>query len=127
MKCVGACLAERVGEAFAVLAQDGDEAVVLQEQEQEQVPAASSSHSSSSISVSTTPDAVLMGISRIWVSKQFRKKGLARTLLDCARGNFMYGLTVEKRQTAFSQPTESGGKLARRYFGCEAGWHVYME
>jgi N-acetyltransferase len=70
---------------------------------------------------------VLMGISRIWVSKQFRKKGLARTLLDCARGNFMYGLTVEKRQTAFSQPTESGGKLARRYFGCEAGWHVYME
>ena len=141
-KCVGACLAERVCEAYAVLAQDRDrdkadkdkekeKADSLQEQEQEQeqkqVPAASSPHSSSSISVSTTPAAALLGISRIWVSKQFRKKGLARTLLDCARGHFTYGLTVDKRQVAFSQPTESGGKLARRYFGCEAGWLVYME
>lgn len=125
-KCVGACLAERVCEAYAVLAQDKDKADELQEQEQEQVPSASSSHSSS-ISVSTTPAAVLLGISRIWVSKQFRKKGLARTLLDCARANFTYGLTVDKRQIAFSQPTESGGRLARRYFGCEAGWLVYME
>lgn len=134
-KCVGACLAERVCEAYAVLAQDRgrdkadkdkDKADKLQEQEQKQVPAASSSHSSS-ISVSTTPAAALLGISRIWVSSQFRNKGLARTLLDCARGHFAYGLTVDKRQTAFSQPTESGGKLARRYFGCEAGWLVYME
>ncbi|KAF3004789.1 N-acetyltransferase O1 (Establishment of cohesion protein 1) [Curvularia kusanoi] len=122
LKCVGACLAERIEEAYPVLAQDEAE-TKTSEQEQSLVR---ESHSSS-ISVGTTASPVFLGISRIWVSNQFRKQGLARTLLDCARSNFMYGLTVEKRQMAFSQPTESGGKLARRYFGCEAGWHVYMD
>lgn len=106
-KCVGACLAERIHEAHAVLAHD----------------------KASSICVSRTAaaDKVLLGISRIWVSSRFRKQGLARRLLDCTRSDFMYGLTVDKHLTAFSQPTESGGKLARRYFGSEAGWHVYMD
>lgn len=117
-KCVAACLAERIREAFPVLAQDQGA------EQQTQLPNESQS---SSISVSTTADTVLLGISRIWVSNQFRKQGLARRLLDCTRSGFMYGLTVEKRLTAFSQPTESGGKLARKYFGSEAGWHVYMD
>lgn len=117
-KCVAACLAERIQEAFTVLAQD----------EASEKPAQTVAESqSSSISVSTTVDAVLLGISRIWVSNQFRKQGLARKLLDSIRSDFMYGLTVEKHLTAFSQPTESGGKLARKYFGCEAGWHVYID
>jgi N-acetyltransferase len=117
-KCVAACLAERIQEAFTVLAQD----------EASEKPARTVAESqSSSISVSTTADAVLLGISRIWVSNQFRKQGLARRLLDSTRSDFMYGLTVEKHLTAFSQPTESGGKLARKYFGCEAGWHVYID
>lgn len=150
-KCVGACLAERITEAFAVLGQEKvseqdrafeqdqtsrqDEAAEKDKQQpqqrqqpqQQQQPQPLPESHSSSISVSTTADAVLLGISRIWVSNQFRKQGLARRLLDVARDNFMYGLTVEKRLTAFSQPTESGGKLARRYFGCEDGWHVYMD
>jgi len=117
-KCVAACLAERIQEAFTVLAQD------QAAEQQTQTPGESQS---SSISVSTTAHTVLLGISRIWVSNQSRKQGLARRLLDCARSDFMYGLTVEKRLTAFSQPTESGGKLARRYFGSEVGWHVYMD
>ncbi|KAF9701049.1 hypothetical protein EKO04_000731 [Ascochyta lentis] len=117
-KCVAACLAERIQEAYTVLAQD----------KESQQPAQTAAETrSSSISVSTTADIVLLGISRIWVSAQFRKQGLARRLLDCTRNDFMYGLKIEKRLTAFSQPTESGGKLARKYFGCEAGWHVYME
>ena len=119
-KCVAACLAERIQEAYTVLEQDK----ASEQQAQTQTLAASQS---SSISVSTTADPVLLGISRIWVSNQFRKQGLARRLLDSTRSDFMYGLTVEKRLTAFSQPTESGGKLARKYFGCEAGWHVYMD
>ncbi|KAH6637722.1 sister chromatid cohesion acetyltransferas-like protein Eco1 [Boeremia exigua] len=160
-KCVAACLAESIREAFTVLAQgdvsgaasgntsgnasgnasgtasgnasgtasgnasgtasgnaSGNASATASEQQPSQ---------SSSISVSTAADTVLLGISRIWVSSQFRKQGLARRLLDVARGDFTYGLTVDKRLTAFSQPTESGGKLARSYFGCEAGWHVYMD
>ncbi|KAF3047482.1 N-acetyltransferase O1 (Establishment of cohesion protein 1) [Didymella heteroderae] len=117
-KCVAACLAERIQEAYTVLAQD------KASEEPAQTLAGSQS---SSISISTTADKVLLGFSRIWVSSQFRKQGLARRLLDCTRSDFMYGLTVDKRLTAFSQPTESGGKLARKYFGSEAGWHVYMD
>ena len=117
-KCVAACLAERIQEAYTVLAQD-------ETSEQPTQPLADSQ--SSSISVSTTAVTVLLGISRIWVSNQFRKQGLARRLLDSTRSDFMYGLTVEKHLIAFSQPTESGGKLARKYFGREAGWHVYID
>lgn len=117
-KCVAACLAERIEEAYTVLAQD---------KAPEQATQTLAGSQSSSVSVSTKADTVLLGISRIWVSNQFRKQGLARRLLDSARSDFMYGLTVEKHLTAFSQPTESGGKLARKYFGCEDGWHVYID
>ncbi|KAF2630100.1 hypothetical protein BU25DRAFT_456506 [Macroventuria anomochaeta] len=117
-KCVAACLAERIEEAYTVLGQ---------EKASEQPTQNLAESQSSSISVSATAERVFLGISRIWVSNQFRKRGLARRLLDSTRSDFMYGLTVEKHLTAFSQPTESGGKLARRYFGSEAGWRVYMD
>lgn len=117
-KCVAACLAERIQEAHTVLPQG---------EASENPTELSTESQSSSISVSTTSEPVFLGISRIWVSSQVRKQGVARRLLDSIRSNFMYGLTVEKHLTAFSQPTESGGKLARKYFGCEDGWHVYMD
>jgi len=80
---------------------------------------------SSSISVSTTADIALLGISRVWVSKSHREQGLAIDLLDCARNNFFYGVEAPKDLVAFSQPTDSGGRLAERWFGSQAGWHVY--
>ncbi len=82
---------------------------------------------SSSISISAASEPAIMGVSRIWTSNQHRKQGVATKLLDTARANFLYGLTVEKKNVAFSQPTESGGKLAKRWFGCGAGWHVYID
>tara|TARA_R110002003_G_scaffold1389_1_gene22932 strand:- start:6740 stop:7480 length:741 start_codon:yes stop_codon:yes gene_type:complete len=117
-KCIGVCLAERIWEACTVLVQD------CQEEKTHQLQPGSKS-SSISISEATTP--ALLGISRIWTSNQHRKQGIATQLLDCARCDFLYGLTVEKDQVAFSQPTESGGNLARRWFGREAGWHVYID
>jgi hypothetical protein len=117
-KCVGACLAERIWEAYTVLGQDDASA------QARQLPSVNES-SSISISAATTP--ALLGISRIWTSKEHRKQALATRLLDCARTDFLYGLTVEKDKVAFSQPTESGGKLARKWFGCEDGWNVYID
>jgi hypothetical protein len=117
-KCVGACLAERIWEAYTVLAQ-GDASV--------QPCQLSLEAKSSSISVSTATTTALLGISRIWTSNSHRKQGIATRLLDCARSDFLYGLTVEKEEVAFSQPTESGGNLARKWFGCEDGWHVYID
>lgn len=115
-KCVGFCLAEKISSAFAVVAgcaagEDGTKVITTSK--------------SSSISVSTSADIALLGISRIWTSKTYRGKGLATDLLECARHNFFYGVEAPKDLVAFSQPTESGGRLAQRFFGAETGWHVY--
>ncbi|MCJ1450651.1 N-acetyltransferase O1 (Establishment of cohesion protein 1) [Mycoblastus sanguinarius] len=115
-KCVAFCLAEKISNAFPV---------IDTRTEGEEVGKIMAASRSSSISVSTTADVVLLGISRIWTSKSYRGQGLAVDLLDCARGNFFYGVEVPKNLVAFSQPTESGGRLAERWFEAENGWHVY--
>lgn len=117
-KCVGACLAERIQEAFAVV--DQDDASGPGSQSVADSP-------SSCVSIANTPNAAMLGISRIWVSSLHRKHGIARRLLDSARSNFFYGMTVDKTKVAFSQPTESGGQLARKWFNRRAGWLVYMD
>ena len=115
-KCVGFCLAEKISSAFEVVGgsttrEDGIKVIETSK--------------SSSISVSTSADIALLGIARIWTSKTYRGKGLAMDLLECARNNFFYGVEAPKDLVAFSQPTESGGRLAERWFGAEPGWHVY--
>ena len=115
-KCVGFCLAEKISSAFGVVGgcAGGEDAIRI-------IPTSKSS----SISVSTSADVALLGISRIWTSKTYRGKGVAVDLLECARNNFFFGIEAPKNLVAFSQPTESGGRLAERYFGQETGWHVY--
>lgn len=117
-KCIGLCLAETISEAYAVLG-EGEASDGVR-----QVPAIARS---SAISVRRDAALALLGISRIWTSNLHRKKGVARTLLDCARADFLYGLEVPKEKIAFSQPTESGGQLARKWFGKESGWLVYAD
>ncbi|QLL33907.1 hypothetical protein HG536_0F02320 [Torulaspora globosa] len=59
----------------------------------------------------------LLGISRIWVCRTERHKNIATRLVEAARENTIYGRSIDKRQIAWSQPTDSGGKLAFRYNG----------
>ena len=118
-KCIGLCLAERIHSASKVV---GGSAV---ENAPKQGPTVTAR--SSSITTETSPDLALLGISRIWTSKSHRRKGIASALLDCARGNFFYGIEVPKEMVAFSQPTESGGYLAEGWFEEKTGWHVYAE
>ena len=115
-KCVGFCLAEKISSAFGVVTgcAAGEDAIKI-----------TNTSKSSCISVATSADIALLGISRIWISKNYRGKGLAVELLECARRNFFYGVEAPKDLVAFSQPTESGGRLAERWFGAETGWHVY--
>lgn len=114
---MGACLAERIQEAFPV---EGDAAV----ETAGQLPADTNS---SSICVSKASKPAILGVSRIWTSSSHRKHGVASTLLHAAKSNFLYGMTISKEEMAFSQPTESGGKLARRWYGRDAGWLVYID
>lgn len=116
--CVGFCLAEKIGAACRV---------VDSEAGQKSSERVNSTSRSSSISCSTTADVALLGISRIWTSRSYRGRGIAFDLLDCARGNFFYGMEVPKDLVAFSQPTESGGRLAKRWYQAETGWLVYTE
>ncbi|MDI1485138.1 MAG: hypothetical protein OHK93_000273 [Ramalina farinacea] len=116
-RCVSVCLAEKVSRAFPVIdvrpqARTGD-------------TASFDPSNGSSLSVSTSADIALLGVSRIWVSKAYRRRGLAFAMLESARNNFFYGLQVPKNLMAFSQPTESGGRLAKRWFEAETGWHIY--
>ncbi|KAL8805591.1 MAG: hypothetical protein Q9182_001856 [Xanthomendoza sp. 2 TL-2023] len=117
-RCVGFCLAEKISNANKVVDPDTDD---------DQLAESDSAARSSSISVSANVDVVLLGISRIWTSKSHRRRGIAADLLDTARDNFFYGVEVPKDLVAFSQPTESGGRLAEAWFGSKAGWHVYSE
>ncbi|KAI9707161.1 MAG: hypothetical protein M1836_000121 [Candelina mexicana] len=117
-KCVGLCLAERIKEAYKVIDGTGE---LLE-------PSTTLALStSSSISISKQSDSAVLGISRIWVSVSHRRRGIALALLDGAAKDFVYGMTIPKELIAFSQPTESGGRLARRWFGDSKHWRVYLE
>ena len=117
-KCVGLCLAERITEAHRV--KDNKKSKVGGHD----LP---SDHKSSSITVEEETVPAVVGVSRIWTSQSSRRKGIANNLLDCVLGKFIYGMEIEKDELAFSQPTESGGELAKAWYGEEAGWLVYRE
>ncbi|KAL6940037.1 hypothetical protein ACO0QE_003916 [Hanseniaspora vineae] len=57
----------------------------------------------------------LAGISRIWVSKHYRRKGIALKLLEAAQKNFHNGVELKPLQIAWSQPSESGSKTAKKF------------
>lgn len=104
-RILGACLAERITTAFVV-----DETLTSED---------------SAITTSPNPKPATIGISRIWVSKTARGQGIARKLLDAAAERFIYRFRIPREQIAFSQPTNSGARLARAWFGKRGGWLVY--
>ncbi|CAG7965011.1 unnamed protein product [Penicillium salamii] len=107
-RCVGLCLTERIWESR---------------------PVATEQNGANNSSVSTKDEVhpAIVGVSRIWTSGSSRRKGIALDLLDCVVINFIYGMEITKDQIAFSQPTESGKRLAHKFFEDEETWHVYHE
>lgn len=117
-KCIGLCLAERISKAYEVESQKDDA---------ETSKSNYGISKSSSVSVSPDEKPAILGISRIWTSASYRRKGVAAALLDAARRNFVYGVQIPKDMVAFSQPTESGGLLAQKWFEDTQSWRVYVE
>ena len=115
-RCIGCCLMEKISSGYSVVKQS------VNQREKEDI---TFDARSSSISVSDRPESVLLGVTRIWTSRSFRRQGIAETLLDCGRRHFFYGMEVTKDLVAFSQPTESGAQLAKRWYGAETGWHIF--
>jgi N-acetyltransferase len=110
-KCVGLCLAERISTAHKVV----------------RTTAGGTGLVSSSISIHKESGPAILGISRIWTSNSCRRQGIASVLLECVRKQFIYGVDVPRSMMAFSQPTESGGRLARNWFGTGLDFRVYIE
>ena len=125
-KCVGLCLVERISKAYQVVATEEPDTmrtIVDRGQELGNVV----DDMDAPVTVAETADDAWMGISRIWVSSGFRNKGVATALLDQASRTFREKMTTPKHLIAFSQPTQSGARLARRWFGRAYGWHVYKD
>jgi N-acetyltransferase len=138
-KCVGLCLAERIRHASKVVDSRPQPAVTVDSPtptEDKPKSDTERKEESENILPDFTPSALhtetsiapmLVGISRVWVSRSHRRKGIATTLLEAARQNFFYGIEVPREMVAFSQPTESGRQLAEDWFEQRVGWHVYAE
>ncbi|RUS18899.1 ESCO1/2 acetyl-transferase-domain-containing protein [Endogone sp. FLAS-F59071] len=80
---------------------------------------------SSAIFCSTKSVPAVCGISRIWVSRHQRGRGIATRLLEVVRTRFVFGCTLDRGAIAFSQPTGDGKKLAVAYVGTR--FLVYTE
>ncbi|KAK6347585.1 hypothetical protein TWF718_005423 [Orbilia javanica] len=93
-KCVGLCLAEKIKEAQWATPKEGGASI------------------SCSLDISETKRPALLGISRIWTCPKRRRHGVASRLVNSAVESFVYGMKVEARLVAFSQPTDSGAWLA---------------
>ncbi|KAK5947956.1 hypothetical protein OHC33_010997 [Knufia fluminis] len=142
-KCVAVCLSERISKAYKVRSanlpqlsredsQQEKDTILNREDPAPLTPTFSSApqpHFPSSADLQLENDLtnVVVGVSRIWTSRTFRKKGIANNLLDCVMTQFIYGLDIEKEEVAFSQPTDMGAALAKSWYGAETGWCVYRE
>jgi N-acetyltransferase len=110
-KCVGLLLAERISSGFTVI-NSGFPIVT--------------SNCEGASEADKLQHPAMLGISRIWTHRSERRNGVATKLLNAARTGFQPLFIINKDKVAFSQPTQLGANLARRWFGRENGWLVYM-
>ncbi|KAK6460640.1 N-acetyltransferase ECO1 [Scheffersomyces coipomensis] len=74
-------------------------------------------HSSQSIVPNQVNKNIKLGISRIWIAPKWRRLGIAKVLLEIVQSQSIYGVVLNKAQIAFSQPSHSGGLLAKEFNG----------
>jgi N-acetyltransferase len=111
-KCIGLLLAEYIDAAFEV----------------KDLGVGRFSDKSAPLEISEASVPATVGVSRIWTLRTERRGGVAIKLLEAALLGWRYKhSSISKSQMAFSQPTEMGTALARKWFGKEHGWLVYRD
>ncbi|RHZ57253.1 hypothetical protein Glove_391g4 [Diversispora epigaea] len=120
-KVVGCTVAETIPQAYRVI--DADDNGITENSERMQIGMASDG---SIIFYCTKPVRAVCGVSRMWVSKKLRRRGIATRLLDNIRIHFLFGFTLEPRDLAFSQPTGDGKAFASHYTNSRE-FLVYVE
>lgn len=68
---------------------------------------------------------VKCGVSRIWVSPNYRREGIGAILMDCLKANFVFGNVLKNEDVALSSPTEMGHNFAKKYFKT-SNYLIYM-
>lgn len=56
-----------------------------------------------------------LGVNKIWVARDHRRKGIARSLVDLARTTIISGCNIEKHEVAWTQCLSAGEQLAKSY------------
>ncbi|CAG8595667.1 10092_t:CDS:2 [Ambispora leptoticha] len=105
-KVVGCIVAEHISQAYRVIPNENEASSKVGARD-----------AGSAIFCSTKKIPAVCGISRIWVSKNYRRKRIATKLLDLVRNKFIYGCNLKHGSIAFSQPTVDGKALATHYTG----------
>ena len=72
--------------------------------------------------VDDRPLKATLGVRQIWVHDGFRRKNVARSLVDAARKSFIFGSVVMRSHTAYSQPTTDGLNFALAYSQEQTVW-----
>ncbi|KXL47215.1 hypothetical protein M433DRAFT_64399 [Acidomyces richmondensis BFW] len=116
-KCIGFLLVERIMEAQRVVAPPTSRAEEGMLARAESCP----------IQLSAMKYPALIGVSRIWTSPSHRHQNIATTLAVQVGHLQSLGNDLGKEDLAFSQPTEAGARLARKWFGKPYGWMVYVD
>lgn len=61
------------------------------------------------------PVPCVLGVSQVWTHPRFRRQRVAWRLLDVARERAQFNFVVPRAEVAFSQPTQAGRALAKRF------------
>ncbi|KAH9459682.1 hypothetical protein Pst134EB_007912 [Puccinia striiformis f. sp. tritici] len=111
------CVAARIEVAYQIVCGPG----TLGEEEIDDTELLRFGETTSQLYCSPKPEKSLVGIHQIWSSPQHRRRGLCRQLLDTVADTFIYGMSINGikdrlQSISFSQPTESGMRLASNWF-----------
>ncbi|MBW0529957.1 hypothetical protein O181_069672 [Austropuccinia psidii MF-1] len=111
------CIAARIEQAFSIVKRT----VPSDRDSNESQRLLRFGDAASELYCSPKPQKALLGIHRIWTSPNHRRLGLAKKLLNSVAMTCIYNLPIQQHQDrrkliAFSQPSESGMKLAMNWF-----------
>lgn len=75
--------------------------------------------------IMTSPENILAGISRIWVSPDYQRSKIATRLVDAMTANFIPGRILKKGEFAFTHTTPSGAEFASKYTKSQGRFLTY--
>lgn len=127
-RAVGALIAEPVSGAFRTVPETRGDAIQHERENAERENANAFREDFRSITRrGDTRERATLGVRALWTHPARRRRGVASQLLDTARHVMTAGYVSGERECAFTQPTDSGKRFARKACGREDGtFLVYL-